>query len=380
MIKEVDHERNNRYVNQSISDLELANKNPIKDYETEALVSLEEAMKKVVPLIGDVSQYIHCAKQKCYRDSDGLTWDESAAIYLYTMSTPVFSYLNRTLREENRRALKPWFPFLKLFLTGLNKVPSSQVTVWRAVAGDIGYSIIIDHEKTYIWWSINSSSTALNVVQNFLGETGTLFSINAINAKKIDKYSAFPDEKEVILPPGVNVRATSQPMNFEDRLQIVHLQQINVNNEILSSNESNETDGMNSDNTPLIFLQNQNQPTKRQLALKILLPCFLGVLIIGLPMIAAFVPMYFVLSSVSHQDYSSSYGSSTSSSLVNQSKQFDFCFVYQRSISIVLECFGRVFNMKADILYSFDCYNVTDDISGKYNGFAALTKLVSYSN
>ncbi len=69
--------------------------------------------------------------------SDGLTQDESGAIYLYTMQfhdePSLYILLNKSLRAENREQLKPWFPFLKLFVTALHKLPSQNKTVWRGV-------------------------------------------------------------------------------------------------------------------------------------------------------------------------------------------------------------------------------------------------------
>ena len=222
MAEEMTSMRSDRYVDRSVLEFQLANRSPIAGYEDEETVSLEEAVKKIIPFVGDVSKYVQDAKQKCNQNSALITWDESAAIYLYTMSIPLFSRLNETLRTENRHALKPWFAFLKLFLSALDKLPSSTVTVWRAVAGDIGSSIIINKENT--WWSINSSSTALNVVEWFLGDYGTLFTINAIYGKKIHEYSAFPDEKEVILMPGTHLLTTSEPLFFKNSLRIIHLQ------------------------------------------------------------------------------------------------------------------------------------------------------------
>ncbi|UJR19291.1 hypothetical protein I4U23_022420 [Adineta vaga] len=44
-----------------------------------------------------------------------LTWDQSAAIYLYSM--------------PDRNALKTWLLYLKLFITAFEKLPSCQTTV-----------------------------------------------------------------------------------------------------------------------------------------------------------------------------------------------------------------------------------------------------------
>ena len=65
-------------------------------------------------------------------------------------------------------------------------------------------------------------------VQPFLGETGTLFVIDAIYGKDISAFSAFPDEQEIILMPGTRVRAKSESLSVIDRLFVVHLEEGNL--------------------------------------------------------------------------------------------------------------------------------------------------------
>ncbi len=51
--------------------------------------------------------------------------------------TVFLKVLNEALRSENRPALKPWFPFLKLFDMALNKLPTVKGNIWREVPGDV---------------------------------------------------------------------------------------------------------------------------------------------------------------------------------------------------------------------------------------------------
>jgi len=129
--------RSDRYVNRTVSELQTANSSPICGHKNVAPRTLEEAVKEIGTLDNDVVKNVDDAKQKCNRNMTTLTWDESAAIYLYTMSTTFFSCLNDALRAENRHALKPWFAFLRLFMTALEKLPSSVGRVWRGVASDV---------------------------------------------------------------------------------------------------------------------------------------------------------------------------------------------------------------------------------------------------
>jgi hypothetical protein len=194
-----------RFVNSTLSELEEANYSPIYGYQHLPLLTLEEA------------------KKECHRSSTLLTWDESAAIYLYSMPIPFFSRLNEALRAEDRYALKPWFAFLKLFINALDKLPSSRKTIWRGVSGDVG-STFADGD-VHIWWSVNSCSMDLSVVERYLGVTGTVFAIEAIHAKDISAFSTFPAEKEIVLMPGTRISAKCQSLNFESRFFLIHLQE-----------------------------------------------------------------------------------------------------------------------------------------------------------
>ena len=52
-----------------------------------------------------------------------LTRDMGAAIYLYTMESNFYRQVNKLLRVEDRTALKPFFPYLRLLLVALRRLP-----------------------------------------------------------------------------------------------------------------------------------------------------------------------------------------------------------------------------------------------------------------
>jgi hypothetical protein len=214
-----------RYVNINFSQLQEVNENPIYGYEDLPLLTLEETLEKLDPDISHVINYVKTAKKKYSHHSNLLTRDESAAIYLYSMASPVFSHLNKALRAKDRHALKPWFAFLKLFITALEKLPSTEETVWRGINCDDTLSFVDD--DVHIWWSVNSCSKAPNIVQPFLGDNGTLFAIKAVNGKDISAFSANPDEQEVVLMPGTHVRRRYEPLSLFDRIFILHLEEVN---------------------------------------------------------------------------------------------------------------------------------------------------------
>jgi hypothetical protein len=216
--------RQNRFINNNLPKLQEANHNSILDYEHLPLLTLEEAVEKIVPPIPHVMDYVATAKKKHNWHSTLLTRDESAAIYLYTMSTPFVTSFNQTLRSDNRRVPNSWFSFLKLIVTALKKLPPTKATVWRAVNKDVTFTL--DAGKVYTWWDITSCSMNINSVQPFLGESGTLFAIEIIHGRDISMFSAIPDEQEVIIMPGTRVRTRYQSFNYIDRLFIIHLEEI----------------------------------------------------------------------------------------------------------------------------------------------------------
>jgi hypothetical protein len=218
-------ERHDRFINNTLSKFQEANQNPIFDYDDLPVVTLEEAVEKIIPIVPDVIDHVSKAKENCNRNSTFLTHDESAAIYLYSMPILFFSRLNTALRAENRRALKPWFAFLKLFITALEKLPSTKATIWRGVNYDDSLTFV--DNDVHMLWNINSCSMDPSIVQPFLGESGTLFVINTIHGKDISTFSAIPDEREVVLMPGTRVRRTHESLNFINRLIVLHLEEIN---------------------------------------------------------------------------------------------------------------------------------------------------------
>ncbi len=218
---------NHRFVSNTLSELKEVNQSSILGYEDSPVLTLEEAVENIIPLISDVIDYVATAKKKYNWHLTLLTRDESAAIYLYTMSgKSFFSSLNTALRAANRQLLQPWFPFLKIFITALEKLPSIKATIWRGVNYDATLRFVENDTDT--WWCINSCSRNINIVKPFLGENGTLFAIEAIHGKDISMLSANPDEQEVILLPGTRVRAKNQSLNVTDHLFIIHLEEINL--------------------------------------------------------------------------------------------------------------------------------------------------------
>jgi len=100
----------------------------IRGYEQEPLVSLEEACQSLEHILGtELKLYITVAKLNSKELKHGLTQDESASIYLYTMEwnqaeNSLYALLNQALCAADRSQLQPWRKYLKLFFTAFFKL------------------------------------------------------------------------------------------------------------------------------------------------------------------------------------------------------------------------------------------------------------------
>ncbi|CAF0897257.1 unnamed protein product [Adineta steineri] len=206
----------------------------IVGYADQPLLPLYKACAPLTDIIHNISFYVQIALDgTSEQPPDGLTIDESAAIRLYTMEweTPhksLYVMLNHTLKTADRKDLRPYFKYLKLFLTALVKLPSvPQLTVWRGVTKDL--SAEFPPGTSVTWWAFSSCTTALSVLENnmYLGSTGnrTLFSVEAINGRIIRGHSYFDTEEEILLLPGTLMVVQSQLSPASD-LHIIHLKQI----------------------------------------------------------------------------------------------------------------------------------------------------------
>jgi hypothetical protein len=180
---------------------------PITGYEEMPIVPLEIAVEPLVSFLPAVQTYAYAATQKCKNPpADGLTTDESASIMLYSMGWKpldkcLYVALNAALRSVDRDKLEPWFPYLKLFLTALSRLPTTHRFVFRGVKLDL--SAQYQKGKQVLWWGFSSCTTSVNVLQSesFLGKSGmrTMFTIECDSGKDIRKHSVFPKEDEILL-------------------------------------------------------------------------------------------------------------------------------------------------------------------------------------
>jgi len=180
---------------------------PIEGYQNKPLVSIEKAVEPLHHLLPGIQNKVWIAKENCETPANGLSTDESASIYLYSMEWEpqeqcLYFVLNATLRHKNRQNLKPWFLYLKLILTALARLPPTRLTVYRGVK----LNLVDDYPegKSFVWWGFSSCTSSLKALQSeqFLGKTGirTMFVIECYSGKDIQQHSYFEAENEYVLP------------------------------------------------------------------------------------------------------------------------------------------------------------------------------------
>lgn len=214
---------------------------PIVGYAQEPLLTLVQACTPLVNIIPDLSAYIEeVLSSTPFQPADDLTFDESAAIRLYTMeweesNASLYSHLNATLKDGDRESLRPYFKYLKLLLTALVKLPCAPLEfVWRGV--NIDLSADFPRGMLVTWWAFSSCTTSLTVLEDniYLSQTGdrTLFSVEAINGRSIRDHSYYGDEDEIVLLPGTYMEVQSQ-LSPASGLHIIHLKQIKPSEALL---------------------------------------------------------------------------------------------------------------------------------------------------
>lgn len=218
---------NNRFCDVDVSFKRLP---AVFGYQDERVVSLEKALEPIVSQIDQLPRYIKEAKRRCrYPSEHGLTHDQSAAVFIYSMESgdkSLYRLLNQALRSENREELKVWFHYLNLLDTALDQLPSQKVTVWRGVPLNVGRDF--KKGQTLTWWSFSSCTSSVDVIQGFLknNEHSTLFLIEATNGKNISEYTQYANENEILLPMGFSFRVKSDPLVQPNGSYVVHLMEI----------------------------------------------------------------------------------------------------------------------------------------------------------
>lgn len=187
----------------------------------------------------DLSAHLFTARRWCKKGGakviatvPALTEDMGLAIHLYTAESPLYTTLNRLLRDTDRSALKlRFFPYLRLLIAGLHHLGATQGDKMRMVNRGVKLDLVglypdeYAEDETLVWWQFSSTTSKISVLSNpmFLGKTGprTIFQIHTSKAVDVSAFSAVQSEAELLLPPGIALKVTGVLPKSADGLTIL---------------------------------------------------------------------------------------------------------------------------------------------------------------
>jgi len=82
-------------------------------------------------------------------------------------------------------------------------------------------------DKTFVWWAFSSSTSSIEVLEQFLGQNGsrTIFNIECDSAKDISRHSMCQNENEILMYPARQFQIVSS-FNSGNQLKIIHIKKI----------------------------------------------------------------------------------------------------------------------------------------------------------
>ncbi|CAF1347961.1 unnamed protein product [Adineta ricciae] len=194
-------------------ELGLKNFNPldcIEGFEDETDVTFEESLQPIIQDNPQLRSYIDEAKAKCNKSSQhGLTVDESAAIYIYSMevSDGVCQLLYKDWSLNDKSAMKKWLKFLKLFKNALDKLPDADKAC-QIVSCDESIQDMLENSSSSIYTALSKAKPEEPDISKHrdLAKNGKLCSVTYLCAGGKDVTDYTPGKKiSVILWPGLKV-------------------------------------------------------------------------------------------------------------------------------------------------------------------------------
>jgi hypothetical protein len=165
-----------------------------------SILSLEEACQPLHSFVEHLASAIKFSLENVENHTRELSIDESASIYLFILKWPqsltnFSTVLNETLQNPNRHLLKPWLPYLNLFLTALHKLPDFNGTVWYYAKQ--GTSVFYKDDEKHVWWGAVLCTSSLTSLNSESDDLGTVFSIEISQGKYVGHYSYFKTNEDV---------------------------------------------------------------------------------------------------------------------------------------------------------------------------------------
>jgi len=209
MVRE-NQERLKFYLRMGFEELDDADLTPISGVSKLPLPSSLKAAASTICSTSDITtsetQGTKLAQNQAGNPSRNMAAHLYAAIMLYT-SNAIYASLNKVLREENRRGVKKYFKYLRLFLEAMKLLPSQKKSLFRGISADLRDQYEVG--STVTWWGVSSCTSDERVARNFMNGCGgqcTLFKLKVNSACDISTISFYSNEKESLLAPGTQFK------------------------------------------------------------------------------------------------------------------------------------------------------------------------------
>jgi hypothetical protein len=190
----------------------------IQGYEKEEIVSLAEALAPFHEKIDGLQGMIDEAMKDCnLSGKDGLTRDESAAIYIYSMTNEngVYDLLHDQWQTLCKPVMRKWWKYLRLLKSALDKLPSVEQQVWQVIPLD-QVNTMLQQELVELYTTLANClllGEGEDPIDSLKGknEKVVLTSYAAMDGKDITTYSKFyPNgdskaSREVFIFPAVKL-------------------------------------------------------------------------------------------------------------------------------------------------------------------------------
>ena len=221
----------------SISDEPKEKFASVQGYQNEPLVSIGEALKPLYSIMPWLENVMPRLRGYIKDLKHGITFDEAASIVLYTdphkgdEGKSFYFILNDLLRNGSHQDLKPWFLYLRLFMTALSKIPLvGKRMIYRGVKRK---EIKIPSKgETQIWAAFSSCTATIDVLgtEAFLGKKDPriLYLIECQSGRNIRDCSMITEEDEILLPINRHFQIISI-LDAGNDLTLVDMKEIDTN-------------------------------------------------------------------------------------------------------------------------------------------------------
>ena len=200
----------------------------IDGYQFESIVSLEEALEFFIDKIDQLSDQIKEAKTKCHYPSDhGLTRDESAAIYIYSITgeNSIYEQLEKAWESEDRNQLIPWFKYLKLLTNALNKLPNVTTEIWQGISFNEDEDKLLRIDSLQLYTCMGIYSPSKEEVVEHLDKMSILKKIligyNSVDGKDVSSFTK-DHRSGILVLPGIKINKMKEIGVDSNGLLTVH--------------------------------------------------------------------------------------------------------------------------------------------------------------